>query len=140
MDLDVERVDVWAAPLKDEAGAVASLLKGLHKAGADLRFVIARRSPDAPGTGVVFVTPLQGEQQTRAASRLGFNVTHSLNSICIRGQDRAGVVGDLMQALADGGISLRGLSASVIGSQFVAYVGVDSSDDAMKAIDILGRL
>jgi predicted amino acid-binding ACT domain protein len=86
------------------------------------------------------VTPLQGEQETRAASRLGFNLTHSLHSIRIRGHDRAGIVGDLMQALADGGINLRGLSASVLGTQFIAYVGVDSSDDAMKAMDILGRL
>jgi len=140
MDLDVEQVDVWAAPIKDEAGAVASLLKGLHRAGADLQFVIARRSPDVPGTGVVFVTPLQGEQETSTASRLGFNLTPSLHSIRIRGHDRAGIVGDLMQALADGGISLRGLSASVIGTQFIAYVAVDSSDDAMKVIDILGRL
>jgi predicted amino acid-binding ACT domain protein len=140
MDLDVERVDVWAAPIKDQTGSLASLLKGLHKAGTDLQFVIARRSADMPGMGVVFVTPLQGEQETRAASRLGFNVTQSLQSIRIRGQDRAGIVADLMQALADGGINLRGLSASVIGSQFIAYMGVDSPDEAMKAIDILGRL
>jgi hypothetical protein len=38
------------------------------------------------------------------------------------------------------GINLRGLSASVVGSQFIAYVGVDSPDDVMKAIDILGRV
>jgi predicted amino acid-binding ACT domain protein len=140
MDLDVERVDVWAAPIKDETGSLASLLKGLHKVGSDLQFVIARRSADMPGMGVVFVTPLQGEQERRAASRLGFNVTQSLQSIRIRGQDRAGIVADLMQALADGGISLRGLSASVIGSQFIAYMSVDSPDEVMKAIDILGRL
>jgi predicted amino acid-binding ACT domain protein len=140
MDLDVERVDVWAAPIKDETGSLASLLKGLHKAGTDLQFVIARRSGDLPGMGVVFVTPLQSEQETRAASQLGFNVTQSLQSIRIRGQDRAGILSDLMQALADGGISLRGLSASVLGTQFIAYVGVDSPDAVIKAIDILRRL
>jgi len=31
------------------------------------------------------------------------------------------------------------LAASVIGSQFVAYVGVDSLADTNKAIDILAR-
>jgi predicted amino acid-binding ACT domain protein len=140
MDLEVERVDVWAAPIQDKTGSLASMLKGLQKAGADLQFIIARRSADTPGTGVVFVTPLRGEQETRAASQLGFNVTQSLKSIRVRGLDRAGIVADLMQALADGGINLRGLSASVIGSQFIAYVGVDTSDDVTKAIDILGRL
>jgi predicted amino acid-binding ACT domain protein len=140
MELDVERVDVWAAPIRDEPGSLAALLAGLHKAGADLQFVIARRAPDVPGTGVLFVTPLDGEQQTRAANRLGFNQTQSLHSIRIMGHDRAGIVAELMQALADGGINLRGLSASVIGSQFIAYVSVDSSDDVANAIDVLGRL
>jgi len=31
------------------------------------------------------------------------------------------------------------LAATVIGSQFVAYVGVDSLDDTNKVIDILAR-
>jgi len=139
MDLEVERVDVWAAPIQDSPGSLAGLLKTLHKAGADLQFIIARRVPDKPGTGVVFVTPLLGDREIRAASQSGFNVTQSLHSIRIRGQDRAGILADLTQALAEGGINLRGLAASVIGSQFVAYVGVDSLDDTAKAIDILGR-
>ena len=140
MDLEVERVNVWAATIQDETGALASLLKGLQKAGADLQFVIARRSPDRPGKGVVFVAPLLGEQETVAASLLGFNVTQSLQSIRVRGQDRAGIIADLARALAEGGISLRGVSASVIGSQFIAFMGFDSPDDVTKAIEILGRL
>jgi len=140
MYLEVERVDVWAATIQDETGALASLLKGLQKAGADLQFVIARRSPDRPGKGVVFVTPLLSEQEKIAASRLGFNVTQSLQSIRVRGQDRAGIVADLAQELAKGGINLRGVSASVIGSQFIAFMGFDSPDDVTRAVDVLGRL
>jgi len=140
MYLEVEQVDVWAATIQDETGALASLLKGLQKAGADLQFVIARRSPDRPGKGVVFVSPLLGEQEKIAASRLGFNVTQSLQSIRVRGQDQAGIVADLAQALAEGGINLRGVSASVIGSQFIAFMGFDSPDDVTRAVDVLGRL
>jgi len=139
MDLLVERVEVWAAPIQDRPGALAEMLKGLHKAGADLQFIIARRSPDKPGTGVVFVTPLQGERQIRTASQLGFNVTQSLHSIRVMGLDRAGIVAELAQALAEGGINLRGLSASVIGSQFVAHVAVDSVEDTVKVMDLLAR-
>jgi hypothetical protein len=139
MDLDVERIDVWAAPIQDRPGALAALLEGLHKAGADLQFIIARRSNEKPGTGVVFVTPLVGDREIRAASQLGFNVTQSLHSVRVRGQDRAGIVAELAQALAKGGLNLRGMAASAIGSQFIAYVGVDSLDDATKAIDILSR-
>ena len=140
MELLVERVDVWAAPIQDRPGTVAALLKTLHKAGADLSFVIARRAPDKPGTGVVFVTPLRGEQEIRAASEAGFNVTNSLHSIRIMGQDKAGILAELAQALAEGGINLRGLTASVVGSQFVAYVGVDSLEEVNHAMHVLSRV
>ena len=140
MELLVERVDVWAAPIQDRPGTVAALMKTLHKAGADLSFVIARRAPDKPGTGVVFVTPLRGEQEIRAASEAGFNVTNSLHSIRIMGQDKAGILAELAQALAEGGINLRGLTASVVGSQFVAYVGVDSLEEVNHAMHVLSRV
>jgi predicted amino acid-binding ACT domain protein len=139
MDLLIERVDVWAATIEDRAGGVAALLDALRRAGADLQFIIARRAPEKPGTGVVFVTPLQSDREIRAAAQVGFNVSQSLHSVRIMGPDRPGIVAELTQKLADAGISLRGLAASVIGRQFVAYAGFDSRQDADKAIDVLQK-
>jgi len=139
MDLLVENVDVWAATIEDRPGAVAELLAALREAGADLQFIIARRAPEAPGKGVVFVTPLQGDNEIRAASDVGFNVTRKLHSVRVMGRDRPGIAAELTQKLADGGINLRGFSASVIGTQFVAFAAVDSLNDANKAIEILER-
>ncbi len=85
MGLFVERADVWAAPIQDRPGALSELLASLHDAGADLQFINSRRAPEKPGTGVVFVTPLQGDQEIRAAAELGFNVTQSLHSIRVMG-------------------------------------------------------
>jgi hypothetical protein len=45
-----------------------------------LQFIIARRTPEAPGKGVLFVTPLQGDREIRAAAQAGFNVAQSLHS------------------------------------------------------------
>ncbi|HEV8261569.1 MAG TPA: ACT domain-containing protein [Burkholderiales bacterium] len=137
MGLLVERVDVWAATIPDRRGGLAQLLATLREAGADLQFIIARRAPEKPGTGVVFVTPLQGDREIRAAAEAGFNVTHTLHSVRIMGPDQPGIAAELTQQLAEGGISLRGFAASVIGRQFVAYVGVDSLKDATKAMEIL---
>jgi hypothetical protein len=137
MDLLVERADVWAATIQDKPGGLAELLDPLRLAGADLQFIIARRAPEKPGTGVVFVTPLQNGREIRAAALVGFNVSQSLHSVRVMGQDRPGVAAELAQKLADGGINLRGFSASVIGTQFVAYVAVDSLGDANKAMEIL---
>ncbi len=133
----VERVDVWAATIQDKPGALAMLLDALRSAGADLQFIIARRAPDKPGTGVVFVTPLQNDREIRIAAQVGFNVSQSLHSVRVMGQDRPGVAAELTQKLADAGVNLRGFSASVIGKQFAAYVAVDSPADANKAMEIL---
>lgn len=137
MDLLVERVDVWAAVIPDRPGGLAQVLDTLRDAGADLQFIIARRAPEEAGKGVVFVTPLQGDREIRAAAQVGFNVARSLHSVRVMGSDRPGIAAELTQKLADGGINLRGFSASVIGRQFVAYVAVDSLDDGNKAIEIL---
>jgi hypothetical protein len=53
--------------------------------------------------------------------------------------DRQGITVGLTQKLADAEISLRGFAASVVGRQFVAYAGFDSSQDADKAIDLLKK-
>jgi predicted amino acid-binding ACT domain protein len=114
-------------------------LAALREAGADLQFIIARRSPEAPGKGVVFVTPLQGDREIRAAADAGFNVTRKLHSVRIMGRDRPGIAAELTQKLADAGVNLRGFSASVIGTQFVAYAAVDSQSDASKVVAILEK-
>jgi len=137
MNLIVERVDVWAASIKDEPGGLARLLKGLREAGANLDFVIARRAPDKPGTGVVFVTPLRGDAEIAAAERLGFNITGSIHSVRAEGENRPGVGAELTEKLAEAGINLRGLSAAVIGARFVLYIGLSSAEDAEKALGIL---
>jgi hypothetical protein len=140
MDLLVERVDVWAATIQDRPGGLAEVLVTLREAGADLQFIIARRAPEASGKGVVFVAPLEGDIEIGAAAQVGFNVAQSLHSVRVMGRDRPGIAAELTQKLADGGINLRGFSASVIGAQFVAYVAVDSLDDANKAIAILEKV
>ncbi|MGH8728498.1 MAG: ACT domain-containing protein [Burkholderiales bacterium] len=139
MDLVVERVDVWAATIEDKPGGLAGVLAALREAGADLQSVIARRAPDKPGKGAVFVTPLQGDREIRAAADVGFNVTQTLHAVRVMGRDRPGIAATLTEKLADGGINLRGFSASVIGTQFVASAAVDSVDDANKAIEILEK-
>jgi len=139
MDISVERVDVWAASIEDRPGGLAEVLGALRDVGADLQFIIARRAPQDPGTGVVFVTPLQGDREIAAAAEVGFNVTQTLHSVRVMGRDRPGAAAELTQQLADGRINLRGFSASVIGSQYVAYVAVDSLDEANKAISVLTR-
>lgn len=139
MELSVERIDVWAATIEDKPGGLAQVLSALRDAAVDLQFVVARRTPEAPGKGVVFVAPLQGEREIRAATQVGFSITTSLYSVRVMGLDQLGAIAQMTQMLADGGIDLRGVSAAVLGTQFIAYLAIDSLDDAEKAVDILQR-
>lgn len=137
MSLSVERVDVWAATIDDQPGGLAEKLAPLADAGADLEFAIARRAPEKPGTGVVFVTPLRGDAETAAGAKAGFAVADSLHSLRIGGDNKPGIGTRLAKKLADAGISLRGLSAAVIQERFIMYLALDSADDAEKAMSLL---
>ena len=137
MDLLVNRVDVWAASTGDKPGGLSGTLKGLYEAGADLDFVISRRAPDEPGTGVVFLTPIRGDREVEAASTLGFNLTSSVDSVRVEGDNVPGAAARLAELIADAGINIRGFSVAVIGPRYIAYIGFDSSSDTEKAAKII---
>ena len=137
MDMIVERVDVWAASIEDKPGGLANKLAVLAEVGADLDFIVARRSPEKPGTGVVFVTPLRGDAEVAAATEVGFAASSSLHSVRVEGPNEPGVAAKLTQVLADAGINLRGLSAAVIGIRFIIYLAVDTSEAATGAMSLL---
>ena len=140
MAVKVQRVDTWAASLEDAPGSLASKLNALAKARVNLQFVIARRAPDRPGTGVVFVTPIPGAAGRRAAQEAGFQKTDTLHTVQVQGPDKAGQGAAMLLALADGGLNLRGVSGAAIGTKFVAYVALDSEADAAKAVKLLRAL
>lgn len=137
MSMSVQRVDVWAARIEDKAGGLAAVLSGLRDVGADLDFIVARRAPDKPGTGVVFVAPLRGDKVIAAATGLGFDLTSSLHSIRIEGTNTPGRAAELTAELAQAGINLRGLSAATLNDKFIMYLAVDSEADADKATAVL---
>jgi hypothetical protein len=135
-DTICERVDVWSASVADKTGGLSWLLKGMDEAGADFNFIIARRSPENPGSGVVFVTPIIGDREIKAASTLGFSLTRSVAAVRYEADDKPGATARLTELIADAGINIRGLSMAVLGTRFIAYIGFDSSSDAEKAIGI----
>ena len=136
----VARVDTWAAALQDKPGNLADKLNALASSGVNLEFVIARRAPDKPGKGVVFVTPITGAKGTRAARQNGFAKTKSLHTVRVEGRDARGVGAKIALALAEEGLNLRGLSAAAVGQQFVAHIALDNSGQAAKAVRILKAL
>ncbi len=139
MTYSIRKVDVWVAEIDDRPGGLAAKLEGLANAGASLEFIISRRAPEKPGKGVVFLTPIKGAKQTRAANDAGFNTTSRVHSVRVEGPDRPGLGIKMTRALADAGINLRGVSGAAIGRKSVTYFAFDSADDADNAIKLLKK-
>ena len=134
------RVDTWVTSIPDRPGSLAAKLKALSESGANLEFVIARRAGENSGTTKVFITPIKGAKQVRAAGGAGFTKTTSLHTLRVEGADKAGQGARVLTALADGGLNLRGLSAAAIGKKFVCHIALDTEADAVKAARILKSL
>ncbi len=140
MALKATRAEVWAATIEDRAGGAAEKIEALAKAGASLEMVLTRRTPEQPGGGVMFVTPLKGAKVLRAAQDAGFGKPASIHSVRIEGGDKPGLGAKIARALAGAGISFRGMSGAAIGSKFISYLALDSAEDAAKAVALLRKL
>jgi len=137
MNTVVENEEVWVASMEDKPGALGNKLAALAEAGADLEFIIARRSHEKPGTGVVFVTPLRGDKEIEAATEDGFSVSSHLHGVRLEGRNEPGIATKVTQKLGQAGLNLRGFSGAVIGTQFVLHLAFDTTEDAQKAIALL---
>ena len=140
MALKVSRVELWTVSIDDRAGGAADKLEPLSKAGANFEFVFSRRTPEQPGRGILFVTPVKGTKVLQAAQAAGFTKPENLHSVRIEGANNPGVTAKVARALANAGISFRAQSATGIGSKFVSYVALDTAEEAAKAVSLLRKL
>jgi hypothetical protein len=139
MALKVSKADVWAVTIDDRPGGAARKLETLSKGGANLEMLLARRTAEQPGQGVMFVTPIKGKKAVEAAQAAGMGQPQSIHSVRIEGGDKPGLGSKIARALGDAGVSFRGMSAAAIGKKFVSYIACDSADDQARAITALKK-
>jgi hypothetical protein len=140
MGFKLDRIHVWAGEVADQAGGVASKLALLAQADSNLEFIYTRRQPDRPGTGILYVAPLSGPLQQRAARSAGLHEVDSPVVLRVEGDNEAGLAHRLTQEWALKGLSLQGLNMAVLGNKFVGYASFDNVADANRAAAILGDL
>jgi len=140
MALKASRTDMWTCPLEDRAGGTAEKLDALAKAGANLEMVFARRAPEQPDKGVLFVSPVRGAKTIRAAQEAGITKAEGIHAVRVEGGDKPGLGAKIARGLGSAGISFRGLTAIAIGRKFISYIALDNEADAAKAVAVLKKL
>lgn len=140
MGFKLDRIHVWSGEVVDEVGGMAEKLALLAQAGANLEFILTRRQGENPGKGILFVAPLTGPLQIRAARAAGLSETQNPVVLRVEGDNQAGLAHRLTQQWAIAGINLQGLTISVMNGRFVGYAAFDSTADANRAAQILADL
>jgi hypothetical protein len=138
MGFEITKVDVWVGEIEDRPGALSAKLEAVMRAGADLDFMIARPLATGPGAGVLFIAPLHGAEQTGAAEEVGLRKS-GIQVLRVEGPDRPGLGAGLTSTLARAGVNIRGLSGTALGDRGLFYIRFDSSDDVVRAAQILTR-
>jgi hypothetical protein len=139
MAAKIQKVDVWSAEIPDRAGALDTVLGPLAAAGADLSFLVARRQPDKPGLGIVFLGGLKGAKQTSAAQKVGLSKPTDVTGLIVEVANKPGLAHKLVERLAAAGISMRGMLACVTGTKCVMQLAFDTTADRDKAAKLLAK-
>jgi hypothetical protein len=140
MSFKLQRVHIWTGEVADQAGGVAQKLAQLAEAGANLEYIYSRRNADKPGTGTLYVAPVAGGDQLKAARSVGLHESQETIVVRVEGDNGAGLANKLTQAWAKAGLNVQGLSMAVLGDKFVGYAKFDTVADANKAATILADL
>jgi hypothetical protein len=137
MSYTVSKVEMWSAEIEDRVGGLSDKLEAIADAGADLEIVVARRQPHQPGKGIVFVGPIKGAKAQKAAAAAGLSRASDLFALRVESPNKPGDCARVARMLADAGINLRGLAATVCGGKYVLSLGFDTQDAAAKAARLL---
>jgi hypothetical protein len=138
MAFEISMVDVWSGELEDRPGTLAETVEALQRAGANLEIAILRPSADVlANIGLLFVAPLIGPAQTKAAEEVGLEKDASLHALRVVGPDRPGLLAGIARTLADARINITALWAAALGENSILYIRLESKADAKRAAQLL---
>ena len=133
MSFKMDRIHVWAVEVKDEPGGVAAKLSHLDQAGTNLDYVNTQRLAEKPGYGILYVAPIVGADQTKAAKAAGMHEVNDPIVMRVEGDNTGGLAARLKHEWATANINLHGAILAVLGTKFIGYITFDTVEDANKA-------
>ena len=70
------------------------MLDPVAKAGANFDFAFARRAPELPGKGLLFVLPVKGAKVLQAAQAAGLAKAEGIHTVRVEGANQPGTSAD----------------------------------------------
>jgi hypothetical protein len=132
---DIRRVDYFYISVADKPGEGARALAALRDAGVNL--LAFSGFPEGRRAQLDFV-PADAAAFRKAARQAGWKVTGPKKAFLASGEDRVGVVADLLARLADAKINVIAVNALCAGEgRYGAILWVDPSAVA-RAAKVLG--
>ena len=139
MAVKIRRVHLWQTSIRNRPGVLAATLEPLAQAGADLSVVMKHSLPGRSNRAKVEILAGSGRRATRAAQAAGFTQSPT-PVLLVEGDNRPGLAYAVTGAVAWAGITVRFLSAQVVGHRYSAILGFRTDDDARKARSVIRKV
>ena len=117
MAVRITRVALWRTEIRNKPGVMAATLQPLAESGADLKVVMKYSVPGRSSRATVEILPGGGQRVTLAAQTTGFSLSPT-PVLLVEGENRRGLAYAVANTIAWAGISVRFLSAQVVGKRY----------------------
>src|SRR5258706_14076999 len=99
MSISIKPITLWRKEVADQPGELASTLRPLAGAGADLQVVMGNRYPGNPARAAIELYPVAGKKPTAAAQGLGL-MASLMPALLVQGDNKPGTRHAIAQAIA----------------------------------------
>jgi hypothetical protein len=139
MAVTIRRVEIWRTEIRNKPGVLADILEPLAQIGVDLQVVMKYSVPGRSTRAIVEILPGRGRRAALAARAAGFSAS-PMPTLLVEGDNRPGLAYAVANTVAWAGMSVRFLSAQVVGRRYSALLGFTTDDEARKAGTLIRRV
>ena len=139
MTVRIKRVKLWRTEINNKPKLLASTLEPFAQNGVDLKVTMEYSLPHTPHRAVVEILTDESRRAVMAAKAAGFRLSPT-PMLLIEGDNRPGLAYLVANTIAGSGISIRFLSAQVVGERYSALLGFQTNDEAKRAGALMRRI
>jgi hypothetical protein len=138
MAVTVKKAVLWRKEVENEPGVLATTLKPLAEAGADLQVVMGYRLPGNESKAVIELHPVSNKKSKAAAEAAGLTPS-TIATLAVEGDNKPGLGHAIAEAIGDAGINMAFIVTQVVGRRYSAVFGFENESDANKAAALIKK-